>query len=227
MNGVHPGAESQERAARSGGRSGEAILEMVDRAVADRVGPGLVVVDVGCGQGDLFKVLGPRCRRYVGVDAVRYPGLPDGVEFIAADLDGGAIADGLEGIGDVVAAVETIEHLENPRAFVRLLARLARPGGWVLVTTPNQRSLLSLASLVVKGQFAHFQDVHYPAHLTALLEVDLRRIAGEAGLEEVVIEYSGSGRLPLTPAHYPAVLTRLFPRALSDNLMVVGRRPLR
>ena len=54
--------------------------------------------------------------------------------------------------------METIEHLENPRAFVRKLVRLAKPGGWVVVTTPNQRSLLSLLTLMTKGKFSHFQD---------------------------------------------------------------------
>ncbi len=88
---------------------------------------------------------------------------------------------------DVVAAVETIEHLENPRAFVRELVRLVKPDGWVIVTTPNQLSLLSLITLLIKHRFSAFQDVHYPAHLTALLEVDLKRIAAEC------VEKSGSG----------------------------------
>jgi len=68
---------------------------------------------------------------------------------------------------------------------MRSLVALARPGGWVLVTTPNQLSWLSLLCLVVKNRFAAFQDVHYPAHLTALLEVDLRRLAREASLRDV------------------------------------------
>ena len=55
-----------------------------------------------------------------------------------------------DGWADVVTALEVIEHLENPRAFCRELARVAKPGGWVVVTTPNQLSLLSLLSLVVK-----------------------------------------------------------------------------
>jgi len=106
-------------------------------------------------------------------------------------------------------AVETIEHLENPWAFMRALVRLARPGGWVIVTTPNQLSALSLITLLAKRRFSSFQDGHYPAHRTALLEVDLRRIAGECALENPEIGYSHSGRVPLTGWHYPAGLARL------------------
>ena len=63
------------------------------------------------------------------------------------------------GSADVVVAVETIEHLENPRAFMRELVRLTKSGGAVIVTTPNQLSLLSKMKLVLKNRFNAFQDI--------------------------------------------------------------------
>ena len=77
---------------------------------------------------------------------------------------------------------------------------------------------------MTKGQFNAFQDVHYPAHLTALVEMDLRRIASESGLSDVAIIYSHEGRLALTPWHYPMFLARMFPRLLSDNLLLIGKK---
>jgi len=124
----------------------------------------------------------------------------------------------------VVAAVEVIEHLENPRDFLRKLVRLAKPRGWIIVTTPNQLSILSLLTLVFKQRFQAFQDVQYPAHITALLEVDLRRIAQECGLTEIAIEYSGSGRIPGTARHYPGTFSRLFPRSFSENVLLIGQK---
>jgi hypothetical protein len=59
---------------------------------------------------------------------------------------------------------------------------------------------------------------------TALLEVDLRRIAAECGLEQIEIEYSGQSRIPGMARHYPEVLSRRFPQALSDNVLLIGRR---
>lgn len=125
---------------------------------------------------------------------------------------------------DVVASVETIEHLENPRAFMRELVRLVKPNGWVIVTTPNQLSFLSLLTLVIKKRFAAFQDCDYPTHITALLEVDLRRIAEECGLQDVGIAYSLCGRIVLTPYHYPKFLAQIFPQLCSDNLLLIGRK---
>ena len=213
----------EERARRRRGTSGDALYRMTERAVAARHPGGGTLVDVGCGAGRLWPFVSPHFDRYVGVDVVRYEGFPAEGEFHALDLDRGDVPLP-DGTGDVVCGVETIEHLENPRAFVRMLARLARPGGWVIVTTPNQHSALSKATFLLRGEHVHFQDASYPAHITALLEADLRRIATEAGLTEIAVEYSASGRVPGTGRHWPSVLSRAWPRALSDNLLLAGRR---
>jgi SAM-dependent methyltransferase len=208
----------QDRARLSGGRSNDAIHRMVVRALEERAIRDAVRVDVGCGSASLRDRVRPFVRRYVGVDVVRYDGLPADVEFHQENLDDPLALPALSDQGDVVTAIETIEHLENPRALMRLLVRLARPGGWILVTTPNQ------ATLMARGRFSHFQDVHYPAHITALLAVDLRRIADECRLADVAIEYSGEGRVVFSARHYPSFVSRLFPRACSDNVMLVARR---
>jgi 2-polyprenyl-3-methyl-5-hydroxy-6-metoxy-1,4-benzoquinol methylase len=212
----------EARARQSLGSSSEAIYRMVARALDARGINGGTLVDVGCGQGGLWRAVGGRFSRYCGLDAVRYDGFPAGGEFCRVDLDAAdwPIADAS---ADVVAAVETIEHLENPWAFMRGLSALARPGAWVIVTTPNQLSALSLLTLLTRRRFGAFQDAHFPTHRTSLLESDLCRAAIESGLENVEVAYSLHGRLPLTPWHYPAVLAGAPPRWLSDNLMLVAR----
>ena len=213
----------ETRARQSAGASNHAIYSMVARALDARRAGGELFVDVGCGTGNLWPYVRGRFARYAGVDAVRYEGLPAEIEWSRADLDSGRtpLADDC---ADVVVSVETIEHLENPRAFMRELVRVAKPGGLIVVTTPNQLSLLSLLTLVFKHRFAAFQDVHYPAHLSALLESDLRRIAAECALRDVEIDYSREGRIVFTPRHYPRILAQRFPRALSDNLLLIGRK---
>jgi 2-polyprenyl-3-methyl-5-hydroxy-6-metoxy-1,4-benzoquinol methylase len=213
------------RARQSGGVSSRAIYQMVADALASRRIYGERFLDVGCGTGRLYAFVRDRFRRYEGVDAVRYDGFPDGADFSAADLDDDLIPFD-DNRADVVAAVETIEHLENPRAFIRELTRLTKPGGWIIVTTPNQLSLLSKMTLLVKNQFNAFQGGSYPAHLTSLLEVDLRRIASESGWEKIAIHFSRSGRLVLTSRTYPRFLSRVLPRAFSDNILLIGRKPL-
>lgn len=208
------------RARRSLGASDEAIYRVVKAVVSAR-GSGGVLADIGCGRGALWTHLRPSFSRCIGVDVVHYEGLDEDVEFRPADIERAPLP--IEnGAVNTAVALETIEHLENPRAFVRELARITRPGGLVVITTPNQRSLLSLLTLAITGEFSAFRESSYPAHRTALLEIDLRRIASECGIGDLRIDYTGRGRIPLSGWHYPIALSRTFPRALSDNVIVSG-----
>jgi SAM-dependent methyltransferase len=186
------------------------------------------LLDVGCGTGALASGL-PGDFRYVGVDVVRHLGFPAGRELILGDLDGGRIPCG-DATADIVVSAETIEHVENPRALMRELVRVTKPGGWVFVTTPNQLSWASLVCLLARGQFQYFQEAPglYPAHITALLEIDLRRIAAESGLSEIDVRYSAEGRMPFSPRRWPGALRAphgLRGRAFSDNVLVFGTKP--
>jgi SAM-dependent methyltransferase len=214
----------ETRARMSLGISADPIYRAVTDAVTERYSGRGTLIDVGCGTGNLWGYLGDRFDRYIGVDMVRYDGLPDMVEFLEFNLETGR-APLPDSAGDVVVAVETIEHLENPRAFVRELTRLTRPGGWVVVTTPNQLSVLSKLTLVLKNQFNAFQDNSYPAHMTALLEVDLRRIGSECGWANTDASYTNCGRIPGSAKRWPRWLSRRFPRAFSDNVVIMGCRP--
>lgn len=221
MTGITASVEARARL--SHGRSGDAIYATVAETLA-ACGASGVIADVGCGAGALWATVKTRFSACVGLDAARYDGLPRDIDFRAADLDAGPLPLG-DGSVDAAVAVEVIEHLENPRAFVRELARIVRPGGWVVISTPNQLSVLSLMTLVARGRFSAFQDGEYPAHRTALLEVDLRRILEEAGLGNVRVSYTRHGRIPFTGRHYPAALAATAPRWWSDNVVASARRP--
>jgi len=211
------------RARASNGASADPVYRMVASILRDLRAPRGFMFDIGCGTGLLLPFVREFVSGYCGVDVVRYDTYPADLQFMHADLDepGWPIDDAA---ADLTVSVETIEHLENPRAFFRELVRITRPGGLIVVTTPNQLSLLSKLTLVVKNQFNAFQASSYPAHRTALLEVDLRRIAGEVGLADVQVRYSNSGRIPGTGWHWPALFGG---RAFSDNVAICGRRDRR
>jgi SAM-dependent methyltransferase len=222
-----PSGDRQARALLSGGASQEAIYRMVERELHCRGALGGQLIDVGCGAGNLWRYLvrkGALLDDYIGIDAVKYPDFPRRSRFLQADFD---LAPGQlpAQAGDIVVAIETIEHLENPRSFVRVLVGLAKPGGWIAITTPNQRSLASTICLLARGEFSQFQKTGlggYPAHITALLPSDLVKIAEENLLTDVAIAYSDCGRIPFTNRNWPRPLGgSLF----SDTVMLLARRP--
>jgi SAM-dependent methyltransferase len=219
----------EARARQTAGASAAVIYSAVVELLKEVGAPISRLVDVGCGRAALRAFLGPRCTSYIGVDAILHKGLPEDVELVQLDLDTGRVPLP-SASSDVVTCLETIEHVENPRALVRELYRLVRPGGVVLVTTPNQLSVLSKLSLLTKNEFVHFQERPglYPAHISALLEIDLLRIFREVGLQQIVVRYTGEGRVPLSARAWPRLLTArsgFRGRAFSDNVLVLGQKP--
>jgi len=134
-------------------------MAYVERIVPDETPPGPVaihekryrfaqpycagrrVLDAACGVGYGSALLADSAEHVVGVDrdeqAIAYArsryGRPN-VEFRVADLvDPGLDDDDF----DVVCSFETLEHLPDREAYLRHMARVLRPDGVYLVSTPR------------------------------------------------------------------------------------------
>src|SRR5208283_4470544 len=91
------------------------------------------VLDYGAGVGQLTRRL-LALQRFEQVSAADMlpvsPDLAGKVEWIEQDLN--SPIENRDEFFDVAIAAEVIEHLENPRATVRDLYRILRPGGTVI-----------------------------------------------------------------------------------------------
>jgi SAM-dependent methyltransferase len=104
-----------------------------------RLGPGLSLLDVGCGPGTLTADLAARVApgRVVGVDLSadvleEARGVAPDVEFVAGDFRDPSLSLGL-GAFDVVHAHQVLHHVQDPVGALRTMADLCRPGGVVAV----------------------------------------------------------------------------------------------
>ena len=95
------------------------------------------VLEIGTGSGYGIEVVAPRARRFVTVDkhvpAPELLQLPN-VEFRQAEVPP---LDFPDGSFDRVISFQVIEHIRRDGDFVREIARVLRPGGRFIVTTPN------------------------------------------------------------------------------------------
>jgi SAM-dependent methyltransferase len=155
------------------------------------------VVDLGAGRGELSRRLSALGHEVTAVERYVEQFRAD-VPLVDADLNGTWPFD--DGSFDVAMGVEILEHLENPRAFFREIARILRPRGVAIVSTPNLTSLLSKLLFVAAGQWDLFFDhpwrlrdpysalVH--GHITPLPAWLLEHHASDAGLQIEAWRYS-------------------------------------
>lgn len=202
-----------------------AVLAALDAAEASGH-----ILDFGAGTGSLARTL---CAsgRFSAVTAADIHDYTSGIEhpklnWVFSDLNQ-ELPDGRESY-DAIVAAEVIEHLENPRFVAREWFRLLRPGGVLVLSTPNNESWRAILSLIFKKHFAAFTGPSYPAHLTALLRADLIRVLDEAGFERVGFSFTNSGALPKSRVltWQKISLGQLKGLRHSDNLVCTARKPM-
>src|SRR5512143_1516799 len=156
------------------------------------------VCDVGAGNGYFSQALGERLRALglvpgahldacdVVPEEFRYPP----VRCAAIGADGRLPYD--DASFDAVVSIEVVEHVENQFAFLRELARIARPGAPVIVTTPNTLNANSRLRNLLQGFPLLFDPVplaagdvrHLSGHIHPISPYFLAIAALRAGLIE-------------------------------------------
>jgi len=51
-------------------------------------------------------------------------------------------------------------------------------------------------------------------------------MAAEQVWKNIDVEYSKRGRVILTSKHYPSFISHVFPRACSDNILLIAQKPM-
>jgi 2-polyprenyl-3-methyl-5-hydroxy-6-metoxy-1,4-benzoquinol methylase len=184
------------------------------RAVTDllhRIGPGVErVIDVACGGGaytaSARAVLGGAVRfcpvdRQTACAAGYRMNHPDAIPALA-DVTALPFR---PGTFDVALCLDIVEHLHDDVEFLRGIHRVLVPGGWVVVSTHNSRSLehvLGLARATMTGTPWRGWD---PTHIRFYNAGSLRRLLREAGFDVVALDgtYYWPFHLPARVASWP------------------------
>ena len=141
-----------------------------------------------------------------------------------------------ENIFDAVLGVEVIEHVQNQWQYVRQLMKMVKPGGMILITTPNTTSWLSRLVFFFTGRFHQFSDSDLSyGHINPISPWELSLILREVGAVDIHI--STAGTLPplyLTGFNKVSLISflllpiRPFMRGIIDGwcVMATARKPL-
>ena len=166
--------------------SPEPYLGQLLLALDRRIGglPGKRVLDFGCGIGTLLRLL-----------AAAGAGAVDGVEsdaqarasvrdLLGIDVAGDVSELKQRAVGpgyDLITMIDVIEHVRDPSQSLVELRGLLRPGGWLLVSTPDVGS----AKARLLGQ--RWDNYQNPTHLFYFSGRSLGRLIRSAGFAEVTV----------------------------------------
>lgn len=113
-------------------------LDLAVGLLCGHLPPGSVVADLGAGGGEVGVLLRERGLRPIACDAVLDAGRAAGRAGLPAIvLDVGEELPLRSGSLDGVLAGEVIEHVYDPALLLRECRRVLRPGGVLVLTTPN------------------------------------------------------------------------------------------
>jgi len=204
------------------------------------------VLEVGCGEGYGTARFAEVAGRVIGLDydpaavahaAARYA-TPS---FLRANLAALPVRDAAL---DVVATLQVIEHVWDHAQFVRECLRVLRPGGTLLVTTPNRLTFSPGRETPINPYHTHeFTAAELSELLTrcGFTDLDVRGLHADARLRDLDAAHGGSfahAQLAAPPEQWSdelaqqvvGVATDAFVTTTADpdaalDLVVVARRP--
>jgi SAM-dependent methyltransferase len=207
-----------------------------DRMIGRYVGPETRVLDAGAGRGLRFPYNHrDRAARVVGVDIdPAVSGNPNVSSAAIADLTALPFADGQF---DVVFSKFVFEHLDRPLTAMRELHRVTKPGGHLLIHTPNRWHYVTLAAAITptrfhvwyRGKLGWDEADTFPTRYRANTPATIERIAARSGfrVDSLVLLEGRPSYLAWHPIAYRAgiVYERLVNRfgalaRLRANLLV-------
>ena len=204
-------------------------------ALLPRPAPGARLLDVGCGPG-----AGIEAARAAGWDAYGLDVSPPAIELAGRRNPErarvGTVEDRLfpADFFDAITLYDIIEHVSAPRKFAEALAAQLRPGGRLLIATPNCESLLARisgrrwVSYKIPEHVIFFSPSTLAEALRPWFRVDRVRPCGQwvslPFLLERVAAAAPFGRAPLKRLAVIARPSRLSLYANSGSMLVLATR---
>jgi len=211
---------------------GRKRVELLFGVIAESAPPGSKVLEVGTAYGMILFAL-----REAGYD-VCGSDLPESIEYYSTPL----VDAGIQVIPwdmhrewpsdiemfDVVIASEVLEHLQvSLNTAVEKLSRLLRPGGWLVITTPNIYSLPDIIK-ILNGENINEPFPDEPAIKNNIV-VDSRTHPREPAMKELLHSLKHNGLVVKKKTYFTSgkrhpmkeLIFALSPRRFNSNLLGV------
>lgn len=163
------------------------------------------VLDVGCGGGILSEAMASLGAHVLGIDLSQ--AVLDVAELHALEgklaiqyraIAAEELAAAQPNSFDLVTCMEMLEHVPDPAATLRALARLVRPGGDVIISTLNRKPLAFAVAIIGAEYIARLLPRGTHEYLKFIRPSELARWGRDSGLN--LVDLTGITYNPLTRA---------------------------
>jgi len=200
------------------------------------------VLDVGCGIGNFVAFAHSSGLRAIGSDVSALAveeARRRGLEVVLSQELDSLVGDGSI---DALTLWDVIEHVQDPRVFLKGLVRKVRPGGVLLFETPDAefpvRSALLRAYRATRGKLDLTGPMYYWEHKIYFTEIGLRLLLAGVGVDIVLVQRQTSVREKMRRefavkkslkgrvlrAAWPALETFYRRTGRGNKLLVIARR---
>lgn len=160
--------------------------------ILNSIGSGKRVLDVGCLGGQITQVIRDAHNEVVGLEAnpkaaeiargrgieVTVANVEEGIPFPASSFD-------------AVSAAEIVEHLYDTKSFFEEAARVLKPGGIFVFTTPNLNSIenrIRVARGGYLGMVGAYPEDHFGGHVRIFNIAKIHELCSQTGFEVEEVE---------------------------------------
>jgi len=140
------------------------------------------VLDVGCFSGEFLTGLGKGAALY-GIEIHQQAAnraRESGIIILGGDFK---VLDSVEERFDIVTSFDVIEHVYDPKVFLNMLAKSAKPNGKVIISTGNT---MALSWRLMGSRYWYCTNAE---HISFINPDWCRAVAGECGLKVDRVEF--------------------------------------
>lgn len=126
-----------------------------------------IVLDAGCGDGEIARLIRERVREVVAVDVEPFPewDLEEGLHFQVANAEKLPFADASF---DIVHSKDSLHHMRGPELALAEYRRVLKPGGSALIIEANRYNPVLYPHMTLGLGHEHFSRKRFRTLVTAV-----------------------------------------------------------